>query len=90
MSAPAQELLHSLRQQLQYSLQDARLSDEEKRQLTQTLRDAQLPEEGLRQLRNGAFELVRQQLGTLESAEPQALVRWLEGDPTHPAPPPER
>jgi mitochondrial cardiolipin hydrolase len=79
MSAHAQRLLHSLRQQLQDSLQDARLSDEEKRQLTQTLRDAQLPEEGLRQLRNGAFELVRQQLGTLESVEPQALVRWLEG-----------
>jgi mitochondrial cardiolipin hydrolase len=79
MSTPAQEVLHSLRLQLQDSLQDARLSDEEKRQLTQTLRDAQLPEEGLRQLRNGAFELVRQQLGTLESAQPQALVRWLEG-----------
>ena len=74
-----QAVLHQLRQQLQESLQDTRLSDEEKRQLTQTLRDAQLPEEGLRQLRNGAFELVRQQLSTLESTEPQALVRWLEG-----------
>lgn len=79
MSSSAQETLHQLRQQLQDSLLDARLSDEEKRQLTQTLRDAQLPEEGLRQLRNGAFELVRQQLSTLESAEPQALVRWLDG-----------
>jgi cardiolipin hydrolase len=79
MAQDSQELLRQLRQQLQDSLQDARLSDDEKRQLTQTLRDAQLPEEGLRQLRNGAFELVRQQLGTLESAAPQALVRWLEG-----------
>jgi cardiolipin hydrolase len=79
MAQSEQVVLHQLRQQLQDSLQDARLSDDEKRQLTQTLRDAQLPEEGLRQLRNGAFELVRQQLGTLESTEPQALVRWLEG-----------
>ena len=81
MAHAPQDMLHRLRQQLQDSLLDARLSDDEKRQLTQTLRDAQLPEEGLRQLRNGAFELVRQQLQTaaIEPTDPQALVRWLEG-----------
>lgn len=79
MTASAQERLQQLRLQLEASLGDARLSDEEKRVLTDALRSARLPEEGLRQLRNQAFELVRQHLGELDPAEPLALVRWLEG-----------
>lgn len=71
--------IDALREQLNASLADVRLSDDEKRALTDTLRTAQLPEEGLRRLRNQAFELVRQHLQALESADPQALVRWLEG-----------
>jgi mitochondrial cardiolipin hydrolase len=70
------ERLAELLRQLEDSLSDARLSDDEKRLLTQTLRGAELPEEGLRQLRNQAFELVRGRLGELA---PLALVRWLDG-----------
>lgn len=73
---PSAQRLAQLQRQLEETLSDARLSDEEKRLLTQTLRGAELPEEGLRQLRNQAFELVRGRLGELD---PLALVRWLEG-----------
>lgn len=62
--------------QLEASLADARLSDEEKRSLVSALRDASPPEEGLRQLRNRAFELVRTRLA---DGEAFALIKWLEG-----------
>lgn len=71
--------IETLREQLEASLADVRLSDDEKRALTETLRAARLPEEGLRQLRNQAFELVRQHLQEVDTSDPQALVRWLEG-----------
>jgi phosphatidylserine/phosphatidylglycerophosphate/cardiolipin synthase-like enzyme len=62
--------------ELAATLQDERLSDEERRSLTAALREAAPPEEGLRQLRNRAFELVRMRL----AGEPQAgLLKWLEG-----------
>lgn len=77
MGAPAEDALRRLRQQLEDSLADVRLSDDEKRALTDTLRSAQLPEEGLRRLRNQAFELVRQNLDEADPSDP--LVRWLEG-----------
>jgi phosphatidylserine/phosphatidylglycerophosphate/cardiolipin synthase-like enzyme len=75
----AEDALHRLRQRLEDSLADVRLSDDEKRALTDTLRSAQLPEEGLRRLRNQAFELVRQNLDEADPSDPLALVRWLEG-----------
>jgi phosphatidylserine/phosphatidylglycerophosphate/cardiolipin synthase-like enzyme len=78
MTAPAVRI-EALREQLEASLADVRLSDDEKRALTETLRAARLPEEGLRQLRNQAFELVRQHLQEADPSDPQALVRWLEG-----------
>jgi len=68
-----------LLEQLQRSLEDSRLSDDEKRLLTESLRSARLPEDGLRQLRNQAFDLVRQHLNDVDAADPMALVRWLEG-----------
>lgn len=71
--------IEALREQLEASLVDVRLSDDEKRALTDTLRTARLPEEGLRQLRNQAFELVRQHLEEANPSDPLALVRWLEG-----------
>jgi mitochondrial cardiolipin hydrolase len=78
MSAPG-ATVQSLLLQLQQSLEDVRLSDDEKRLLTESLRSARLPEEGLRQLRNQAFDLVRQHLGEADAADPLALTRWLEG-----------
>ena len=78
MTAPVLPI-EALREQLETSLADVRLSDDEKRALTETLRAARLPEEGLRQLRNQAFELVRQHLQEADPSDPQALVRWLEG-----------
>lgn len=78
MTAPA-TTVPQLLDQLQRSLEDVRLSDEEKRLLTESLRSARLPEEGLRQLRNQAFDLVRQHLDEVDAADPLALVRWLEG-----------
>ncbi len=77
-ATPAGQRLARLLRQLEDSLVDARLSDDEKRLLTQSLRGAELPEEGLRQLRNQAFDLVRSRLGEAE-ADPSALVRWLDG-----------
>jgi mitochondrial cardiolipin hydrolase len=72
-------MIDSLLLQLETTLADSRLSDEEKRSLTHSLRSAQLPEDGLRRLRNQAFELVQQRLSELDAADPEALVRWLEG-----------
>jgi phosphatidylserine/phosphatidylglycerophosphate/cardiolipin synthase-like enzyme len=72
-------MIASLLSQLEESLADSRLSDDEKRALTHTLRSAQLPEEGLRRLRNQAFSLVQQRMNEVDTADPQALVRWLEG-----------
>lgn len=71
--------IETLREQLEASLADVRLSDDEKRALTEALRAAQLPEEGLRHLRNRAFELVRQHLEAVDPAQPEAVVRWLDG-----------
>jgi mitochondrial cardiolipin hydrolase len=64
--------------ELQRTLDDNALSDDEKRSLAQALREAEPPEDALRQLRNRAFALVRERLG----ADPSAalpLLRWLDG-----------
>lgn len=67
--------------QLQRTLADEVLSDDEKRSLAQALRDAEPPEDALRQLRNRAFTLVRDRLAqaTTAPAPPLPLLRWLEG-----------
>jgi mitochondrial cardiolipin hydrolase len=72
-------VIADLLNQLETSLEDSRLSDVEKRALVHSLRSAQLPEDGLRRLRNQAFDLVQQRMGEVDPADPQALVRWLEG-----------
>jgi mitochondrial cardiolipin hydrolase len=68
--------MDDLLRDIELSIADTRLSDDEKRALTQALRDASPPEEGLRQLRNRAFELVRER-----STDPTqlGLLKWLEG-----------
>lgn len=68
----------ALLQQLQSSLDDARLSDDEKRALAQALEGSRPGDEIRRRLRNRAFELVRERLlaGDARAAE---LVKWLEG-----------
>lgn len=68
--------LGALLSQLEASLTDLRLADDEKRELIAALREASPPEEGLRRLRNRAFELVRGRVG---QADTQALLKWLEG-----------
>lgn len=74
MSAPVDALL----QQLQQSLEDVRLSDDEKRSLAQALDGSRPGDELRRRLRNRAFELVRERLlaGDARAAE---MVKWLEG-----------
>lgn len=62
--------------QLDASLADARLSDDERRVLVHTLREASPPEDGLRQLRNRAFDLVRARTA---DSEQLSLLKWLEG-----------
>ncbi|TVO51631.1 phospholipase D-like domain-containing protein [Denitromonas halophila] len=62
---------------LNASIEDVRLSDEERRTLTTLLRDAVTPEDGLRRVRNRAFDLVRTRLG--EGREALDLLRWLDG-----------
>ncbi len=62
--------------QLEHTLDDVRLSDDERRNFTAALRASQPPEEALRQLRNHAFDLVRARVADLD---PAALLRWLEG-----------
>ncbi|RYF72905.1 MAG: nuclease [Comamonadaceae bacterium] len=68
--------LPALLAQLEASLADDHLSDDERRELTQALRDAQPPEDGLRRLRNRAFDLVRDHT---QDAMQLALIKWLEG-----------
>lgn len=63
--------------QLETSLADLRLDDEEKHSLARTLRQAQPPEDGFRQLRNHAFTLARDRLAAQQ--DPMAVLRWLEG-----------
>lgn len=74
MSATADVLLL----QLQSSLEDVRLSDDEKRSLAHALEGSRPGDEIRRRLRNRAFELVRERLlaGDTRAAE---LVKWLEG-----------
>lgn len=72
MSTALPELLA----QLDATMVDARLSDDERRVLTHALREASPPEDGLRQLRNRAFELVRARTGDPEQL---GLLKWLEG-----------
>lgn len=77
MSAPhATHAMDGLLAQIEATLLDARLSDDERRGLSHALREVSPPEEGLRQMRNRAFELVR---GRIADPEAQALLRWLEG-----------
>ena len=72
--------MDTLLNQIEESIADERLSDDEKRDLAQALREASPPEEGLRQLRNRAFALVRERLAASPSAEDMAgLLKWLEG-----------
>ena len=71
--------MNDLLDQIEASLADARLSDDEKRGLVQAMREASPPEEGLRQLRNRAFELVRERLAAGTDTDPLGLLRWLEG-----------
>jgi phosphatidylserine/phosphatidylglycerophosphate/cardiolipin synthase-like enzyme len=71
-----QPALPELLAQLDATLADARLSDDERRVLVHTLREASPPEDGLRQLRNRAFDLVRARTA---DPEQQALLKWLEG-----------
>ncbi|RQO35467.1 nuclease [Variovorax sp. KBW07] len=68
--------LPELLAQLDATMADARLSDDERRVLVHTLREASPPEDGLRQLRNRAFDLVR-----ARTADPEqlGLLKWLEG-----------
>ena len=74
MSATADALL--LR--LQASLEDAHLSDDEKRSLADALEGSRPGDEIRRRLRNRSFELVRERLlaGDTRAVE---LVKWLEG-----------
>ena len=64
--------------QLEASLADLRLDDDEKHSLAQTLRQAQPPEDGFRQLRNHAFTLARNRLAPPQQQDPMAVLRWLE------------
>lgn len=70
-------MLSALLAQLEASLADQRLADDEKRELAHALREARLPPEALSQLRNHAFALARAQLAA--GGEAQVLLRWLEG-----------
>lgn len=71
-----QAALPELLAQLDATMADARLSDDERRVLVHTLREASPPEDGLRQLRNRAFDLVRSRT---TDPEQLALLKWLEG-----------
>jgi phosphatidylserine/phosphatidylglycerophosphate/cardiolipin synthase-like enzyme len=76
---PSEATLQALLAQLDASLSDTRLSDPEKQALSEALRESPVPEEGLRRLRNQAFEMVRERMGEPGNADPQALLRWVEG-----------
>ena len=58
------------------SLDDLRLSDDEKRSLADALRRADPPEEGLRFLRNQAFALAHQR--SHDGVNSATVLRWLE------------
>lgn len=74
------EALARLLDQLAATLDDLRLSDQERRDLTHALREMSPPEEGLRQLRNRAFDLVRARLSAGSAGgDPLVLLKWLEG-----------
>jgi mitochondrial cardiolipin hydrolase len=73
---PAAATLEELLELLAQTIEDARLSDEEKRTLTHALRQASPSEEGLRQLRNRAFDLVREHTQGTEQLD---RLKWLEG-----------
>ena len=64
--------------QLQSSLEDVRLSDDERRSLAHALEGSRPGDELRRRLRNRAFGLVRERLlaGDARAAE---MVKWLEG-----------
>jgi mitochondrial cardiolipin hydrolase len=79
MNSITQQALADIIEQIEASLTDLRLSDDERRSLIQALRQASPPEEGLRQLRNRAFELVRERLFSVAPPDHLALVKWLEG-----------
>lgn len=68
--------VHDLLAGIAASLDDARLSDEEKRDLALALRENPPRDEDLRRLRNRAFDLVRERLN---DAEQRGLLKWLEG-----------
>ena len=68
--------MENLLGQLEASLADLRLDDDEKHSLAQTLRQAQPPEDGFRQLRNHAFTLARNRLAAQQ--DPMSVLRWLE------------
>lgn len=68
--------MDDLLREIEQSIADERLSDDEKRTLIQALRETSPPEEGLRQLRNRAFELAR---ARTQDPEQLALIRWLDG-----------
>lgn len=68
--------MDELLREIEATIADERLSDEEKRSLTQALREASPPEDGLRQLRNRAFDLVRSRS---DSPDQLGLLKWLEG-----------
>lgn len=68
--------MDDLLREIEQSIADERLSDDEKRSLTQALREASPPEDGLRQMRNRAFELVRERSGDPDQI---GLLKWLEG-----------
>jgi cardiolipin hydrolase len=75
-AVPAAANMENLLGQLETSLTDLRLDDDEKHSLAQTLRQAQPPEDGFRQLRNHAFTLARNRLAAQQ--DPMAVLRWLE------------
>jgi len=73
---PAPLAQDALLAQLERSLSDLRLGDDERRELVLALKKADPPEEAFRRLRNRAFELAR---ASLASATPQEALAWLEG-----------
>ena len=74
MSTSAEDLLLKF----QSSLEDARLSDDERRSLAQALEGSRPGDEIRRRLRNRAFELVRESL-LAGDTRAVVLVKWLEG-----------
>jgi hypothetical protein len=69
------DLMDRLLDDIEASLQDLRLDDDEKRSLALELRQQAPAEERLRQLRNDAFDLARLRAG---DDQQRALLKWLE------------